>query len=280
VNPFLPFPLQSEGRGNPEDAVIDAIDALVDEQLCGGPLDDYNVDRYPKCVDCGHDWHGEKCMFCRCQRSTGEELVTEWCSAQEIRAYRRRHIIGDDLREWAVGISESIEPQRRDIEWSVNIGESQPIPAEDFQRRIAGYTLSDIEELRGGFRQPLPWVRIRLWNRDGDCLWMLEGTTRVVEQNWQRNQARILMELHPWSGCAFSSSYGHAPVMRDEMVALEAAAEDGLDIEDGFTLVGYIDPDGLEIETRSEAELSFGQVMSMQESCRVTFWADEEMLGR
>ena len=30
---------------NPRDAVIDAIDQLVDEQLAGGPVDDFSVDR-------------------------------------------------------------------------------------------------------------------------------------------------------------------------------------------------------------------------------------------
>ena len=43
---------------NPEDAVIDAIDALVDEQLAEGPVDDYNVDRYDRCRHCRQSWHG------------------------------------------------------------------------------------------------------------------------------------------------------------------------------------------------------------------------------
>lgn len=43
---------------NPEDAVIDAIDALVDEQLAGGPVDDYSVDRYDRCRICKQGWHG------------------------------------------------------------------------------------------------------------------------------------------------------------------------------------------------------------------------------
>ena len=43
---------------NPEDAVIDAIDQLVDEQLAGGPVDDYSVDRYDRCRHCKQGWHG------------------------------------------------------------------------------------------------------------------------------------------------------------------------------------------------------------------------------
>lgn len=43
---------------NPEDAVIDAIDQLVDEQLAGGPVDDYSVDRYDRCRHCRQGWHG------------------------------------------------------------------------------------------------------------------------------------------------------------------------------------------------------------------------------
>ncbi len=42
----------------PEQSVIDAIDALVDEQLAGGPVDDYSVNRYVKCATCKDDWHG------------------------------------------------------------------------------------------------------------------------------------------------------------------------------------------------------------------------------
>ena len=38
--------------------IIDAIDALVSEQLATGPVDDYNVNRYDKCPHCQRDWHG------------------------------------------------------------------------------------------------------------------------------------------------------------------------------------------------------------------------------
>lgn len=38
--------------------IVDAIDALVDEQLAAGPRDDYNVNRFDKCPHCGRQWHG------------------------------------------------------------------------------------------------------------------------------------------------------------------------------------------------------------------------------
>lgn len=38
--------------------IVDAISALVDEQLAAGPVDDYNADRYDKCPHCGRSWHG------------------------------------------------------------------------------------------------------------------------------------------------------------------------------------------------------------------------------
>ena len=57
---------------NPEDQVLDDIDLLVNDQVRPGPQDDYNVDRYPKCEACGHDWHGLDCVGgCDC-------VNTEW----------------------------------------------------------------------------------------------------------------------------------------------------------------------------------------------------------
>lgn len=38
--------------------IVDRIDALVNEQLTGGPEDDYKVNRYDKCGHCDRDWHG------------------------------------------------------------------------------------------------------------------------------------------------------------------------------------------------------------------------------
>jgi hypothetical protein len=54
----------------PESEVIDEIDRLVNEQVRFGPVDDYHVDRYPKCDECGHDFHGLDCA-CGC-------INTDW----------------------------------------------------------------------------------------------------------------------------------------------------------------------------------------------------------
>ncbi|QDF19394.1 hypothetical protein [Mycolicibacterium fortuitum] len=45
---------------NPEQDVIDAIDALVDDQLAGGPRDDYSKPYTERCPQCGGSWHGLK----------------------------------------------------------------------------------------------------------------------------------------------------------------------------------------------------------------------------
>ena len=43
---------------NPEQAVIDAIDELVNESLAHGPTDDYNDPFDETCPVCGGEWHG------------------------------------------------------------------------------------------------------------------------------------------------------------------------------------------------------------------------------
>lgn len=43
---------------NPEQDVLDAIDELVDEQLSGGPTDDYCKPYAERCPQCGGPWHG------------------------------------------------------------------------------------------------------------------------------------------------------------------------------------------------------------------------------
>lgn len=41
------------------DGLLDDIDRLVDEQLAGGPVDDYGVDRHRlDCPHCHRGWHG------------------------------------------------------------------------------------------------------------------------------------------------------------------------------------------------------------------------------
>jgi hypothetical protein len=48
----------------PEKEVVDEIDRLVNDELRTGPLDDIN--RYPTCEHCPHQWHGEPCEKCAC----------------------------------------------------------------------------------------------------------------------------------------------------------------------------------------------------------------------
>ncbi|QBP29753.1 hypothetical protein SEA_TYPHA_98 [Mycobacterium phage Typha] len=45
---------------NPEQSVIDAIDALVNESLEAGPRDDYNKPYAERCPQCDGPWHGLK----------------------------------------------------------------------------------------------------------------------------------------------------------------------------------------------------------------------------
>jgi hypothetical protein len=46
---------------------------LVNDQVRHGPRDDYNANRYDKCQDCGHDWHGLECGRDNC-----DCLNTDW----------------------------------------------------------------------------------------------------------------------------------------------------------------------------------------------------------
>lgn len=52
---------------NPEQSVIDSIDALIDEQLDGGePIGGYDYDDpdYPECWRCEYEWHGLPLLGC------------------------------------------------------------------------------------------------------------------------------------------------------------------------------------------------------------------------
>lgn len=43
---------------HPEDGVVAAIDAMVDQSIAHGPTDDYEKNYSEKCELCGGDWHG------------------------------------------------------------------------------------------------------------------------------------------------------------------------------------------------------------------------------
>src|SRR4029077_8187966 len=56
-------PALADPRLKPEQGVLDDIAELVNDQIArtsraGQPL---NLDRFPKCKECGHDWHGLEC---------------------------------------------------------------------------------------------------------------------------------------------------------------------------------------------------------------------------
>lgn len=40
------------------DTLLEDIDSLIDESLAIGPVDDYQVNRYPRCPHCNRNWHG------------------------------------------------------------------------------------------------------------------------------------------------------------------------------------------------------------------------------
>ena len=83
---------------NPEQHVLDEINALIDHQLATGWVDNYDADRYPKCNGCRHDWHGARCQFCgtndsQSARRRAAAQLRHHCSAlaEENRtAHRRR----------------------------------------------------------------------------------------------------------------------------------------------------------------------------------------------
>lgn len=58
----------------PEAELVDEIDRLVNEQVKVGPVDDYRVDRYPRCPHCAHSWHGILCNECDCLGELEEEV--------------------------------------------------------------------------------------------------------------------------------------------------------------------------------------------------------------
>lgn len=55
----------------PESDVVDEIDRLVNDSIRPGPQDDFTVNRYDRCEDCGCQWHGLECALCEC-------INTDW----------------------------------------------------------------------------------------------------------------------------------------------------------------------------------------------------------
>lgn len=61
------------GTRNPEQDVIDRIDALVDEQMAGGE-DGHRPRGYPRCPNCHAAWHGLPTGTCK-----GSHSLADWC---------------------------------------------------------------------------------------------------------------------------------------------------------------------------------------------------------
>lgn len=58
---------------NPEQAVIDQIDALVNESLAHGPTDDYARPYQERCDTCYGEWHGLPAYGCPGAYATPEQ---------------------------------------------------------------------------------------------------------------------------------------------------------------------------------------------------------------
>jgi hypothetical protein len=137
---------------NPEDKVVDAIDALIDEQLAAGPHDDYNANYYPECDRCRHDWHGVECIYCGCDGDGPKYGPAQWPRVP----YTDQSRLGiEPGAPW-------VRP-RRDINWRVAIG---PCP-QTLTDPITGYTIADLEAMRDGFH-PVGYLRddIEVINND------------------------------------------------------------------------------------------------------------------
>jgi hypothetical protein len=226
-----------KSQKNPEDHVLDAIDQLVNEQLAVGPVDDYSVDRYPHCSDCGHQWHGEKCHWCHCEQSTGEQ----YDDCQRVRPD------GAEDEGWhLVGHTESGRP---------------------------GYTQADLERMRS-WRPNRSWVhphypqryildnearpRVRFWehNLERDLYTMIEGTAEVMQIDWNRDGCTMVVRLEPVVERYIAAEELRDPAPTDPvpvgMIAFEGAEDEG------WQLVGHLHPDDLQFDQTVDYVEGFG----------------------
>lgn len=60
-------PMSAENGSQGESGRFNAVLDMIDAALATGPVDDYTVDRYPRCPYCGHQWHGMRCDDCGCK---------------------------------------------------------------------------------------------------------------------------------------------------------------------------------------------------------------------
>lgn len=130
---------------NPEQDVIDAIDALVDEQMAGGEIahrDRARIVNTDRCSLCGGAWHGETW--------TG----IDYAHLGEYDQHDHGRLVG------CPGASATTGPQRIRWRWSrsrVRTGTFQMVGPGD------GYTVADLTGMRWS-RDPLQPPMVRFWD--------------------------------------------------------------------------------------------------------------------
>jgi len=184
---------------NAEQQVISDIDALIDECMAPGPVDDYSVNRYDRCDTCSSQWHGLEDEDNGCPGA--------FATDNEIEAFRSRYSSHRPARPgspWAL----SELPTGTRIDGSINY----PF----------GYTLADVEAMRGGFsparsgtqmypnptRHPNPltddsrWTfrfpRVRFWaTGDDGTIQEIEGTLHIGSLDYSQGAMSIEGSLLP-----------------------------------------------------------------------------------
>lgn len=119
---------------NPEQPVLDAVDALVDEQLTSP-----NGGTYPKCPHCYRDWHGLPSGRCLGARVEGPMPAPPMPNVTEL-ILAARWLIGDQIaRVWGIPLlsipadplPEGFQPvgtiDRRDVPFGFHIDDTVPM---------------------------------------------------------------------------------------------------------------------------------------------------------
>lgn len=122
-------------KRNPESDVVDAIDELVDESLNHGPTDDYDRPWTERCELCSDEWHGLE---------GNGEVGVQGCPG----AYATDEQI-ERWREWW-GVNRP--PSSLSVDYSATDYRVIPFsPIRALTLTACGYTLADIEAMRGRF---------------------------------------------------------------------------------------------------------------------------------
>ena len=272
---------------NPEDDTIAAIDALIDEQLEAGWHDDYDVNQYPDCNLCPHDWHGIPCLFCACPTSTGEVSKAPYVDMIE----SARHSC-DDM---AFDIDPEAPLWRPDEDQGGSALVFDHEPRRDINFDIVpsrGYTERDIEAMRRAWHRTNPYrsqvrpdrciiagdqpqLTLRFWARNPDdgTLHMVQGTAEGWQVNWTRDGVTMVVQLDDVLARATDADdeeHQPAGVLVNGMISVERA------IAEGFETVGCMAPEDLEVETVRDDDRIWG----IQEYCEVTMRAEGSLLGQ